>query len=312
KSSFPDYGKKEEEYADQEYAMMLMTWSAEVIKYCFHIKSLPIFVSDWTGQYNHKHIPSGRLENIVCNSKLAEQFITEIRAKDPRYDLMPVNCSDSCDCATGDTTSCACAKTEFYQATKKARINSKGFFITCIGVGAAGVDGLNIPLTDYERQIPNLVSCTDDCNCGRKCLQNMTHGCRCIQAMVNMPGCGWDMRAGEDIPRGVFISSMAGENVLISEEGTRDDRMFYIRDKPIDNISYTADRVKNDFCYNNHSCGPTLLTALVYHERDPLLPRPAHITRQFTPAGCSLTWDYYPPHVKVPFDCGCGFSFCRK
>ncbi|GMT36874.1 hypothetical protein PFISCL1PPCAC_28171, partial [Pristionchus fissidentatus] len=259
----------------EPYKSQHVSFRAEVLRYCWEMKKLPIIFFNLSGNYNSVSTPAGRRHS---------------------------DCSSSGE--SGEQSDCV--QPTAFKIRSRAWIDENGTFRMGSGLTTCGIDGVPTRLTGAEMGNPVLLSCDENCDSGGECRQNITSGCRFPQILHIDPDCGLDMRAGEDIPRGHPMSVMSGKWIDRSEEDEHDARMFFgHRGKDVKNFTFTCDVKKNEFYTYNHACLPNMMSSMAYIGRDTPLARPILISRCKILAGERLTW-HYNPSGKVPFPCRCG------
>lgn len=221
-----------------------------------------------------------------------------------------------------------------------------------------GMNGHNMAYTKHAKLRIDVGTpiweCNKKCACTTDCYNRVVQGGRkhklCIYKTEN--GCGWGVKALENIKAGSFVVDYVGE--VISEEEAADrgkkydaEGMTYLFDLDFNrgqDNKYTVDAafMGNISHFVNHSCDPNMHIFNVYINcLDPDLPQICFFARREIKKGEPLTFDYCQnlnkatdnsededdartenilaspfskktPSKKVQTECRCGAPRCRK
>ncbi|XP_063594229.1 histone-lysine N-methyltransferase SUV39H2-like isoform X2 [Penaeus indicus] len=150
-----------------------------------------------------------------------------------------------------------------------------------------------------------IYECNKRCKCNAHCLNRVVQKGRNVSLSIfrTANGCGWGVKAMENIKKDTFVTEYVGE-VITSEEAERRGKIYdaqgctYLFDLDYDKGDqnlYTVDAAKygNVSHFINHSCDPNLVVFNVWVNcLDPDLPRLALFSVRDIKKGEELTFDY--------------------
>ncbi|XP_066993596.2 histone-lysine N-methyltransferase SUV39H2 [Anabrus simplex] len=150
-----------------------------------------------------------------------------------------------------------------------------------------------------------IYECNKRCQCGPDCINRVVQRGRKVKLSVfrTATGCGWGVKALEEIKKGTFVCEYVGEVIHNDEAESRGksydaDGRTYLFDLDYnekEQFPYTVDAATfgNISHFINHSCSPNLAVYAVWINcLDPNLPKLALFAMQNIKEGEEVTFDY--------------------
>lgn len=189
-----------------------------------------------------------------------------------------------------------------------------------------------------------IYECNKRCRCGPECINRVVQKGRSVRLSIfrTSTGCGWGVKALENISKGSFISEYVGEVITFDEAERRgkkydEEGQTYLFDLDFNDSNrypFTVDAAVygNVSHFVNHSCDPNMTVYAVWADcLDPNLPKLALFANRDIKQGEEITFDYLnqskSKNTKSKGDtnrngavnyntlgmvCKCGSKKCRK
>lgn len=188
-----------------------------------------------------------------------------------------------------------------------------------------------------------IYECNKRCKCGPDCINRVVQKGRFVRLSIfrTSTGCGWGVKALENIPKGSFVSEYVGEVITFDEAEERgkkydEEGQTYLFDLDFNDTNvypFTVDAAVygNVSHFVNHSCDPNMTVYAVWANcLDPNLPKLALFANRDIKQGEEISFDYLnqsktkntPNHdinrngainkSTSNMVCKCGSKKCRK
>jgi histone-lysine N-methyltransferase SUV39H len=194
-------------------------------------------------------------------------------------------------------------------------------------------------IIQFEPKAQAIYECNAKCECPSSCPNRVVQRGRQVKLDIfRAPNSkGWAVRAGQFIPKGMFIAEYLGEIISVKEAAEREKQyggISYLFDLDFDTDNdclYTIDAFQkgNISHFINHSCDPNLAAyTLFINNHDTRLHRVALFTTKDVNKGTELCFDYGgrteddDGHLNsdnnavkegaIKMECLCGSVNCRK